>query len=171
MKKKVIITAGALIVGLAITIPLSRRCKKINAPINSHKSGINIKEKDAETTIKHTKTNTETDQKTCAVIEITRKNIEKEVYQSKLPVVLDVYSSICPPCQKLSPIIEELSNECHNTYKFAKLNIDKEFNLGNQYKVRSLPTILFIKDNQVKGKITGFHTKEDIKENLTTFFG
>jgi len=105
-----------------------------------------------------------------AVIEITKQNIEKEVYKSDLPVVLDVYSTACPPCKKLAPVIEELSGEYSGTFKFAKLNIDKEFMLGNQYKVTSLPTLLFITNNQVKGRTTGFHNKQEIKEKLATYF-
>jgi len=66
-----------------------------------------------------------------AVIEISKQNIEKEIYQSDLPVVLDIYSTMCPPCKKLAPVIEELAGEYSGTFKFAKLNIDKEFMLGN----------------------------------------
>ncbi len=109
-------------------------------------------------------------QKTTAVIEITKQNIEKEIYQSDLPIVLDVYSTECPPCKKLAPVIEELAGEYNDTFKFAKLNIDKEFMLGNQYKVTSLPTLLFIANNQVKGRTSGFRNKQEIKEKLITYF-
>lgn len=124
-------------------------------------------EKPAETPKEKTKFSTALD--TSLVIHITKENIEREVYQSNLPVVLDVYSTVCQPCKQLAPIIEELAHEYQGTYKFAKLNIDKEFILGNRYKVRSLPTLIFIKNNEIKGS-SGFLKKEEIKERLKNYF-
>jgi len=108
-------------------------------------------------------------QKDSAVVHITKENIEKEVHQSNIPVVLDVYSTVCPPCAKLSPIIEELAHEYQNKYKFCKLNIDKHFMTANEYKVRTLPTLIFIKNNETKGR-SGFLKKDEIIERLSTYF-
>ena len=99
-------------------------------------------------------------------IAITQDNFEKEIQQETKPVVLDVYASWCGPCQQMMPIVEELEQELGDTYKFAKLNVDEARDISIKYGVISVPTFLFIQNGEVKGKETGYMSKEVLKEKI-----
>jgi thioredoxin 1 len=97
------------------------------------------------------------------VVTITKQNIEQEISQSKLPVVIKVYATWCGPCQQMAPIYEELSKELEGKYKFAQLNVDDARALSIKYGVTSIPTFIFIKNNEVIGKTMGYMGKEELK--------
>lgn len=103
-------------------------------------------------------------------ISITQENFEHEIVQSKQPIILDVYATWCGPCQQMMPIIDELEAELGNTYKFAKLNVDEAREISIRYGVTSVPTFIFIKDNVVKGKETGYMSKEMLQETIEKLF-
>src|SRR3990170_3815871 len=103
-------------------------------------------------------------------ISITEANFEKEIQNENKPVVLDVYASWCGPCQQMMPIVDELEQELGKTYKFAKLNVDEARDISIKYGVISVPTFLFIKDGEVKGKETGYMSKTTLQEKIKAAF-
>ncbi len=104
-------------------------------------------------------------------IPITKENFEEEIALSSLPVVLDVYATWCGPCQQMMPIVDELEKELADKYKFAKLNVDEAREISIEYGVTSVPTFIFIKDNEVKGKETGYMSKDTLREKIEEVFG
>ncbi len=101
---------------------------------------------------------------------ITSENFEKEVMQSTLPVVIDVFATWCGPCQQVAPIFDALAKELSDTYKFCKINIDEERDIAIKYGVSSIPTFIFIKNGEVIEKETGFMNKEDLIKKLEQVF-
>jgi thioredoxin 1 len=104
-------------------------------------------------------------------VSITKENFEQEIVKSKLPVVVDVYATWCGPCQYMTPVIAELEKELGSKYKFVKINVDEARDLSIQYGVTSVPTFLFIKDNQIKGKVTGAMSKQDLLKKIQESLG
>ena len=104
-------------------------------------------------------------------IAITPDNHDKEVKQSQQPVILDIYATWCGPCQQMNPILEELEKEMGDQYKFAKLNVDENRDISiKDYGVTSVPTFVFIKDGVVKGKETGYMSKETMRDKIVAAF-
>jgi len=97
------------------------------------------------------------------VVTITKQNAEQEISKSTLPVVIKVHATWCGPCQQMAPIYEELSKELAGKYKFAQLKVDDARELSIQYGVTSIPTFIFIKNNEVVGKEVGYMGKEELK--------
>ncbi|MCK4650677.1 thioredoxin [Candidatus Babeliales bacterium] len=102
---------------------------------------------------------------------INSENFEKEIKESTLPIVIDIFATWCGPCQQVGPIFEELAKELSNKYKFAKLNIDEERDLAIQYSVSSVPTFIFIKKGKVVGREQGYMDKETLKSKIESYFG
>jgi thioredoxin 1 len=105
-------------------------------------------------------------------LSITPENHEAEIKHANKPVILDIYATWCGPCQQMNPIIEELEKEWGDKYKFAKLNVDEAREISiKDYGVTSVPTFVFIKDGVVKGKETGYMSKETLQERISAAFG
>jgi thioredoxin 1 len=103
------------------------------------------------------------------VVTITKLNFEEEITKSKLPVVLKIYASWCGPCMQMAPLYDELAKELSSTYKFAQMNVDDSRELSIQYGVTSIPTIIFIKNNEVVGREVGYLSKDDLKERILEY--
>jgi thioredoxin 1 len=102
-------------------------------------------------------------------ISITKDNFAAEIENESMPIVVDVYASWCGPCQQMAPHFDALEKELKDTYKFTKLNVDEARDLSIKYGVTSVPTFLFIQNNQVKGRVTGYMSKADLKARIEEY--
>jgi len=106
-----------------------------------------------------------------AVTQVTQENIKQEIKQADKPVVLDVFAEWCGPCKQMEPIFEELSEKMGDTYKFASLNVDEARDIAVEYGVTSVPTFVFIKNDEVQGKETGYMDQEALQEKISEYLG
>ena len=104
------------------------------------------------------------------VLELTQDNFN-QVAESKLPVIIDVAASWCHSCQMISPIVDELSEKYKGKIQFAKIDIDSQNALAEQYGVTALPTIVFIKPGQKTPamKSVGYMSKKDFEAKINEF--
>lgn len=79
--------------------------------------------------------------------------------------ILDFSAEWCGPCKKLSPIIEELALE-YPDLNIQKIDVDANKELVDKYKIRSIPTILFIQEDEVLEKLVGAVNKLDLVEKI-----
>ncbi len=91
------------------------------------------------------------------------QNFENEIAQGK--TLVDFYADWCGPCQMLSPIIEEIANECDDV-KVGKLNIDDARDIAIRYGVQSIPTLILFKDGEPVKTLVGYRPKDAILEIL-----
>ncbi len=88
-------------------------------------------------------------------IEITDGNFDVEVLQSDKPVLIDFWAAWCAPCRMIAPIVEELAQEYDGKVKIGKLDVDANQQTAIKYGVRSIPTVLIIKNGEVADTIIG----------------
>lgn len=91
----------------------------------------------------------------------------KEVIESGKPVVIDFWATWCGPCMRLAPVIDELAEEYADSVVIGKYNVDEETELSGEYRIMSIPTILFFKNGeQVRDlRMTGA-TKDQLRERI-----
>lgn len=94
-----------------------------------------------------------------------------DIVAEGLPVVLDFSAAWCGPCQKVGPIIDELSAKYEGKVNIGKCDVDENDELPSQYGVRNIPTILFIKNGEVVDKQIGAATKDAIEAKITALLG
>lgn len=100
-----------------------------------------------------------------AALHITKENFEKEILQSEKTVLIDFWATWCGPCQMLTPVIEELSNEVTDA-KICKINVDEQAELANKYHIMTIPTLVVIKNGQIVMQSSGVRPKSEILEML-----
>ena len=100
-----------------------------------------------------------------AILEINQKNFAKEVLNSNQKVLVDFNASWCGPCQMMSPIIDEISEELTDV-KFGKVNIDDYPEIAANYGIMSIPTLLIFKNGELNNTFVGVTAKDKILDAL-----
>lgn len=98
--------------------------------------------------------------------EFTDQSFDTDVVQADLPVLIDFWAVWCGPCKAIAPTIEEIAGDYAGKVKVGKLNVDQNQNTAMQYGVRSIPTLLIMKNGEVVSQIVGAVPKENITKAL-----
>ncbi|HEX7130899.1 MAG TPA: thioredoxin [Rhodanobacteraceae bacterium] len=103
------------------------------------------------------------------VFEAGQANFESEVLQASLatPVLVDFWATWCGPCKTLGPILEKLAGEYGGAFKLAKIDCDKEQQLAGMFGVRSIPTVVLIRDGQILDGFAGALPESQVREFLS----
>lgn len=96
-----------------------------------------------------------------SVLNITKNNFQREVLESEKPVLVDFWASWCGPCRMVGPIIDEIANE-RKDIKVCKVNVEEEEELASAFRIRSVPTLIAVKDGKVVNQSMGVRQKEQI---------
>lgn len=99
-------------------------------------------------------------------LEFTDTNFSNEVLESDGVAVIDFWAEWCGPCRMLTPIIEDLHKEYDGKVKVGKLNVDQNPEVSMKYGVRSIPTILILKNGEVVDKHVGVTTKQALATKI-----
>lgn len=98
------------------------------------------------------------------VIDVNEKNIN-DVLEKKEGIVLQFSAEWCGPCKQITPIIAKLSSE-YEDITFGKINVDVAGGIATNYGIRSIPTVLFIKNGQLIDKLNGLKSSDELSEKI-----
>ena len=102
-------------------------------------------------------------------IELTNANFEDTV--SNGVTLVDFWATWCGPCRMIAPIIDELAEDYEGKAKICKVNTDEQQDLAVKFGVRSIPTIVFMKDGKVADQMIGAQSKEAFAQKLDYLLG
>ena len=99
-------------------------------------------------------------------VELTPANFE-EVTKEGVSMV-DFWAPWCGPCRMIAPVIEELAADFEGKANICKVNIDEEQDLAVKYGIRSIPTILFMKNGEVVDQMVGASSKQAFTDKINS---
>ena len=105
------------------------------------------------------------------IIEVTDENFEAEILQSDLPVLVDFGAAWCGPCKQLKPLVEDLAGEYDGRLKVAYVDIDQARTTAVTYGIMSVPTVLYMKDGEVRERQGGLTSKGNMVELIDGLLG
>lgn len=101
-----------------------------------------------------------------ALPEVNDATFDAEVAQSPVPVLLDFGATWCGPCKALKPILEGLAPAYAGRAKLVYVDADKARATAVKFNVTQLPTVVFVKGGQEKGRLIGLRGKGDYAKQL-----
>jgi len=105
------------------------------------------------------------------IFEATMENFQQQVMEASAttPVLVDVWAEWCAPCKQLMPLLEKLANEYQGAFLLAKVNADQQEQLTTSLGVRSLPTVILVKDGQAVDGFNGALAESEIRKVLDKY--
>ncbi len=93
-------------------------------------------------------------------------NFEELALKAATPVMVDFGAAWCGPCNAIAPIVDKLAEEYAGKILIGKIDVDACPAVTKQYKVRNIPTILFLKNGEVVDKHVGSTNEGDLRKKL-----
>ncbi|NML42765.1 thioredoxin [Ramlibacter sp. G-1-2-2] len=102
------------------------------------------------------------------MIDVTIENFEQEVIAASMsqPVLVDFWAPWCGPCKAIGPILEKLETAYGGGFKLVKINSDEEQQLAQAFGIRSIPTVVLLKNGQPVDGFMGALPEGQVREFL-----
>lgn len=106
---------------------------------------------------------------TSHVFDIDQQTFETEVLQASMetPILVDFWATWCEPCKSLGPILEKLANEFNGSFRLGKVDVDAQQELAGMFGIKSIPTVMLVKEGQVIDGFAGALPEGQLREFLT----
>ncbi len=103
------------------------------------------------------------------VFDIDQQTFEADVLQASLttPVLVDFWATWCEPCKTLGPMLEKLAAEYNGAFRLGKVDVDTQQELAGMFGIKSIPTVVMIKDGQVLDGFSGALPEGELREFLS----
>ena len=101
------------------------------------------------------------------MIEVNDLNFKSEVLESNIPVLVDFYTTWCPPCKVMAKVLEAEVSKYEGKVKFVKLDAEQAPGLADTYDIVAVPTFIVFTNGLVTNRTTGVMSKDALEKFLT----
>ena len=99
-------------------------------------------------------------------VHLTEENFDAAISRETGLMMVDFWAEWCGPCRAIAPVLEDLAKESAGKVTLAKVNVDENPGLAARYGIRSIPTILFVKQGKVSDQVIGAVPKVKLQAKL-----
>ena len=99
--------------------------------------------------------------------QLTEQTFDEAVLASQGLVMVDFWAEWCGPCRMIAPVLEQIAQESEGRVTLMKVNVDDNSGLAARYEIRSIPTILIVKDGTVVDRVVGAVPKTTLQSVLS----
>jgi thioredoxin 1 len=97
---------------------------------------------------------------------LTEKTFDETLATTEGLLLVDFWAQWCGPCRAIAPVLDALVSDLAGTVKLAKVNVDEEPVLAGRYEIRSIPTILMVKDGRIVDRVVGAVPRATLEARL-----
>jgi thioredoxin 1 len=101
-----------------------------------------------------------------AAVQLNEQNFDEALAANQGLLMVDFWAEWCGPCKAIAPVLDELARESNGKVTLAKVNVDENHGLAARYGIRSIPTVLFVKEGKVVDQVIGAVPRAKLKEKL-----
>ncbi len=101
-------------------------------------------------------------QNSAVPVELTDSDFAQFINQAPLPVIVDLFSPTCGPCQMLAPVIDNLTRKFFGRAIVTKIDTSRNPLTPGRYRIRGVPTLLFFKRGQLIDQVVGALPEYDL---------
>ena len=87
--------------------------------------------------------------------QVSDKTFDAEVLKSAEPVLVDFFAEWCGPCKAMAPALDAVATEMKGKVKVAKVDVDRNPGITQQYRIQAMPTLMIFKDGKVAAQNVG----------------
>ncbi|MGH7344170.1 MAG: thioredoxin [Candidatus Rokuibacteriota bacterium] len=99
-------------------------------------------------------------------VHLTEDNFDAAISRETGVMMVDFWAEWCGPCRAIAPVLEDLARESGGKVTLAKVNVDENPGLAARYGIRSIPTILLVKQGKVSDQVIGAVPKAKLQAKL-----
>lgn len=89
-----------------------------------------------------------------------------EIIKESKPTLIDFFATWCGPCKMQSPILEQVKNRLGDSVNIVKVDVDRNPELSQKYRIQSVPTLMIFKDGEAVWRGYGVHQADMLEAKL-----
>jgi thioredoxin 1 len=97
---------------------------------------------------------------------VTDQSFDTDVLKSEQPTLVDFWATWCGPCRQIAPMIDALADEYKGRVNVAKVDVDSNQIVAQQYMISSIPRLLIFKGGKVVGQLVGAVPRSKLEDEL-----
>ena len=102
------------------------------------------------------------------IVHTTDGTFDADVIKNEKPVLVDFWAEWCGPCKMIAPLLDEVADEYEEKLAIVKVNVDDNPSTAQKFGIRSIPTLILVKDGAVQAQKLGAMSKSQLAEFIDT---
>jgi thioredoxin 1 len=90
----------------------------------------------------------------------------QEIIKADLPTLVDFYATWCGPCRTMQPVLDQLKHEMGNEVRILKIDVDKNTEIADKFKIRGVPTFILFKSGEIQWRSSGVMDINTLKSKI-----